>query len=100
MSYIQIYKALRREIALSHEVIRGSAIFLNRLCGKSNCRCVKGHKHRSLYLSRSRRGKTAMTYIPAKLENKITEGVVRYRKIQNLLNDLSEANLKKLLGDR
>jgi len=98
VSYIQIYKALRREIALSHEIIRGSAVFLNRLCGKSNCRCASGHKHRSLYLSRSKKGKTTMTYMPKKHEGKITESVSRYRKIQNLLNELSEANLKKLLG--
>ena len=100
MIYIQIYKALRREIALSHEVIRGSVVFLNRLCGKSNCRCVKGYKHRSLYLSKSKKGKTTMTYIPGKLEGKMMEAAVRYQKIQRLLNDLSEANLKKLLGDR
>ena len=100
MSYIQIYKALRREIALSHEIIRGSAVFLSRLCGKSNCRCLKGHKHRSLYLSRSYKGKTTMTYMPKKHEGKITEAAARYRKIQDLLNRLSEVNLKKLLGDR
>ena len=100
MSYIQIYKALRREIALSHEVIRGSAVFLSRLCGKSNCRCVRGPKHRSLYLSRSRKGKTTMTYIPGKLEGKIMEGVMRYQRIQNLLNQLSDRILKKLLEER
>ena len=100
MSYIQIYKSLRREIALSHEVIRGSVVFLKRRCGKSNCRCVKGHKHRSLYLSKSRKGKTTMTYIPARFEIKLMEAAGRYRRIQNLLNNLSEDNLKKLLGGR
>ena len=100
MSYIQIHKALRHKIALSHEMIRGSVVFLNRLCGKSNCRCVRGHKHRSLYLSRSYKGKTTMTYIPAKLQSKMRGAAVRYQKIQRLLNDLSETNLKKLLGGR
>lgn len=97
MTYIQIYKALRREIALSHEVIRGSAVFLSRLCGKPNCRCMKGHKHRSLYLSRSYKGKTTMTYVPKKHQDKIVKSAAGYRKIQNLLNELSEANLKKFL---
>jgi hypothetical protein len=91
---------LRREIALSHEIIRGSAVFLSRLCGKPNCRCVKGHKHRSLYLSRSYKGKTTMTYVPQKNQDKILEAALRYQKIQTLLNTLSEVNLKKLLGDR
>lgn len=96
----KIHKALRREIALSLEVIRGSVIFLNRLCGKSNCRCLKGHKHRSLYLSRSRKGKTSMMYIPHKYEDKIVDAAGRYRRIQNLLNELSEAYLKKLIAKK
>jgi len=108
VSYIQnwesslhkIHKALRREIALSLEVIRGSAVFLNRLCGKSNCRCMKGHKHRSLYLSRSLKGKTSMRYIPHKYEDKVVEASGRYRRIQNLLNGLSEATLKKLIAKK
>ncbi len=100
MSYIQIYKALRRQIALSHEIIRGSAVFLNRLCGKPNCRCVKGQLHRSLYLSRSYKGKTTMMYTPKKHEGKIMEAALRYRRLQNLLNELSQANLKKFLEDR
>lgn len=41
-----------------------------------------------------------MTYVPKKREDKIVEGAARYRKIQNLLNELSEANLKKLLEGR
>jgi hypothetical protein len=100
VSYIQTYKALRREIALSHEIIRGSAVFLSRLCGKPNCRCLDGHKHRSLYLSGSYKGKTTMMYVPQKNQDKILEAALRYRKIRNLLNELSQANLKKLLGDR
>ena len=38
--------------------------------------------------------------MPKKHEGKITEAAARYRKIQDLLNRLSEVNLKKLLGDR
>jgi len=41
-----------------------------------------------------------MTYMPKKHEDKLLESVTCYRKIQNLLNELSEANLKKLLKER
>jgi len=96
----QIYKSLRREIALSREVIRGSVVFLRRACGKTNCRCARGQKHRSLYLSRSKNGKTSMTYVPKKHEQKLLEASGRYQRIKALLNELSEANLKKLKEDR
>lgn len=92
------HKALRREIALSRELIRGSVVIMNRLCGKSNCRCIRGHKHRSMYLSRSFKGKTTLLYIPRKLEDKLTEAARRYRRIRDLLNDLSETNLNKLMA--
>lgn len=38
-----------------------------------------------------------MTYMPKKYEGKIVECAARWRKIQDLLNELSEANLKKIL---
>ena len=38
--------------------------------------------------------------MPKKHEGKVVEAATRYRKIQNLLNELSEVNLKKLLEDR
>ncbi len=36
--------------------------------------------------------------MPKKHEGKIVDSAARYRRIQTLLNELSEANLKKLLG--
>lgn len=41
-----------------------------------------------------------MTYMPKKHEGKIVECAARWRKIQGLLNALSQANLKKLLEKR
>ena len=41
-----------------------------------------------------------MTYIPRQLEEKIVEAAGRYLRIQNFLNELSGANLKKLIAKR
>jgi hypothetical protein len=38
-----------------------------------------------------------MTYVSKEQEGKIMEGAARCRRIQDLLNELSRANLKKLL---
>ena len=91
-----LHKKLRREITLSKEVIRGSLVVMRRVCGKPNCRCRKGHKHVSLYLSRSHKGRTSMTYIPRKNEAGIKEASLRYHTIIDLLNQLSEIQLKSL----
>ena len=41
-----------------------------------------------------------MMYVSKKHEEKILEATMRYRRIQNLLNQLSERNLKKILEER
>ena len=34
-------------------LVRGTIITMKRTCGNPNCRCARGEKHVSLYLSRS-----------------------------------------------
>ena len=41
-----------------------------------------------------------MTYISKEREEKILEAAVRYQRVQDLLNRLSESVLQKLLGER
>lgn len=75
-------------------IIRGSLVELKRVCGKPNCRCAKGKKHVSLYVSRSKRGRTEMTYIPREQEKYVRECVEKYKKIANSIKLLTEINLK------
>lgn len=77
-------------------LIRGSLVTMVRVCGGKNCRCLKGHKHRSLYLSQSSKGKLRMIYIPKEAEDQIREGVFNYRKVKKLLNRLSQIHIMRL----
>ncbi len=88
-----------RKAALSNmpqleESIRGSLVVMNRFCGKPNCRCQKGHKHKSTYLSQSQRGKTRMIYIPSYAVKKTKEYIKNYQKAKFILNILSDINIK------
>ena len=78
------------------EFIRGSFVIMNRSCGKPNCRCQKGQKHRSVYLSQSQRGKTRMIYIPHHAVKKTKEYIKNYKKLKGVLNTLSDINIKLL----
>jgi len=71
-----------------------------RRCGKVNCRCEKGHKHKSLYLSQSHQGKTRMIYVPKRAEKKVAAAVERYQTIKSKLNELSEINIQLLIKDQ
>jgi hypothetical protein len=79
-----------------YRVIKGSLVWLKRVCGKDGCRCYQGKKHVSLYLSRSVKGRTTMTYIPHRYENAVKEAVAEYKKTLKTLDGLSQANLKAI----
>jgi hypothetical protein len=76
-----------------HKVIKGSLVWLKRVCGKSGCHCYQGKKHVSLYLSRSVKGRTTMAYIPHRYEDAVKDAVSEYKRILKVLDELSEANL-------
>ena len=78
------------------ESIRGSIVIMKRFCGKPNCRCQKGQKHKSTYVSQSQRGKTRMIYIPHHAVKKADEHIKNYRKLKGILNMVSDINIKLL----
>ena len=91
----------RRKKALStmpklEESIRGSIVIMSRFCGKPNCRCQKGYKHKSVYLSQSHKGKTRMVYIPQASVKKAKEHIKNYQKTKGVLNILSDINIQLL----
>ena len=91
----------RRKRVLSNmpkleESIKGSLVVMSRFCGKPNCRCQKGQKHKALYLSQSFKGKTRMIYIPHSVAKKAAKYVKNYKKAKGILNILSDINIRLL----
>ena len=78
------------------DVIRGSAVIMERVCGSSSCRCLKGHKHRSLYVSQYHNGSPRMVYIPKEHEKKVLKLVANYRILKAAIYKASELNLGRL----
>ena len=83
-----------------NDVIRGSAVIMERACGSSSCRCLKGHKHRSLYVSQYHRGANRMVYIPKAREKKVLRLIRNYRMIKSAINKASELNLAGFTAGR
>jgi len=94
---LKALEKLHRKLPKKTEpLVRGSLVTMVRVCGGKNCRCLKGHKHRSLYLSQSLKGKLKMIYIPKQAEEQIKEGVFNYRRTKKLLNRLSQIHIARL----
>jgi len=81
------------------EYIHANLLVMERVCGNKNCRCIReGKKHKSLYLvTMKKAGKRNMTCIPKALEEKARQYVLRYFKIKETIEKISDINLERLL---
>ncbi len=74
------------------QVMKGSIVIVRRYCGKPNCRCRNGFKHRSLYVSQTVSGKPRLVYIPKRSEGSVRRLTANYRRLKTALQKISSAN--------
>ena len=94
-------KSLQRRLAEFQEIIRGSVVLLKKPCTYPRCKkCKSGEKHPATYLSQSKQGKTQLLYLPQHLRDKARRWVENYRRLEEILERLSEVNLEILKKQR
>ncbi|MGA7413948.1 MAG: DUF6788 family protein [Bryobacteraceae bacterium] len=81
-------------------LLRGSLVVMRRVCGKRGCHCQKGEKHPALYLAGRVKNKRAMIYIPAALEETVREWIGNGRRVDELLDFVSQQCLAQLLDQK
>ena len=86
----------KRRLPAIDDVIRGSAVTMERVCGSPSCRCMRCHKHRSLYISQYHKGSPRMVYIPKANEKKVLKLVDNYRILKKAIYKASESNIGRL----
>ena len=77
--------------------ILGSLVEMANTCGKPNCKCMKGEKHRSWCLAVRHKGKRKMIHIPRGQEDAIFEGIKAYQELWEQLEAISQASLARIL---
>ena len=88
---------LQKVLAHASPLAHASLVSMARKCGKKNCKCAKGEKHVSLYLS-TRVGKARkMIYVPPTLEPEARALVENFRAVEELIETISQASLKKFI---
>lgn len=81
---------LRKMTSLSPWV-EGSLVSTSRFCGKKNCACHQGgSKHPVVYVTWKENGKTVSLYVPRKLERDVRRWVNNYRKLKELVREVSD----------
>jgi hypothetical protein len=92
-------RALRselRKILNSSGVLHGTLLERQRVCGKPNCKCVRGQKHRSLYLVVTEGGKSRQLYVPRDWEQTVRLWVQDYQTARKLMEEVSRIHWQKV----
>jgi len=94
----QKQKALLRRLPPLHAILRGSLVERYKRCGKPGCKCANGPGHGpKYYLTVSYpKKRPEMDYVPADLQAKVRQYLENYRKVKEILEELSEINRELL----
>jgi hypothetical protein len=91
------------ELLLSERgpLIRGSFGTRARVCGNPGCRCTRGERHESKYLTATDGGRVRQVHVPASDEAQVAEGVARYRRFRRAQARVAElARVQLELADQ
>jgi len=77
-------------------LLHGSVVVRKRLCGKPNCHCVEGERHRALILTVRFEGRTEQLHIPRHLEATVQRWVDQDHQLRDLIAKLAHLHTEKI----
>ncbi len=80
-----------------YPLIKGAMVISERTCGKPGCKCTRGEKHLTCYLSVRHKGKRKMIYVPKEWEGEIRGWVKTYKEGVRLIDIISDSSLNRLI---
>lgn len=91
----QARSALAR-LVTQRGLLRGNLLERRRVCGKPNCRCLRGELHASLYLVFSEGGKLRQFCVPRAWEARVRQWGADYHEARRLLEQISRLYFEKV----
>ena len=91
-------RARSKAAKLIHDspLVIGSLVEMANTCGKPNCKCTRGNKHKSWCLSVRDKGKRKMLHIPHEMEKEVFDWVYAYRELKQEMETISQANVERI----
>lgn len=77
-------------------LLRGTIRDIERYCGSTDCKCIKGQKHPMTCLSQMKDGKAKSIYIAQHNKEKATEWLNNYKQAKELLEIISDECIGRL----
>jgi len=84
------------QLASTKWFLRGTLSERAAKCGKPGCHCLQGELHQSLYLVQSHGGKPRQIFVPKAWQERVRQAVLDYRRMQELIEEVSELEWKRL----
>jgi hypothetical protein len=81
-------------------MLRAGLVSMARTCGKKTCKCAKGEKHISLYVSLKVGRARKMIYVPPALEEKVRTWAGNYREAAILWEKMLQEYLERFLKEK
>ena len=89
--------ALLEELRAMPNLTRGAVYEKNRKCGRATCHCATGgEKHRTRLFSVILKGRTYSRYVRLEEFEEIQRQTAAYRRLREIVEDLTEVNLELL----
>jgi hypothetical protein len=90
------FRSRMAQLASGQWLLRGNLSKRAGKCGKPNCHCSRGELHPSLYLVQSHQGKLRQICVPHVWQTRVRQAVRDYRKMQELIEEISELEWERL----
>lgn len=84
------------QIVAGQPFLRGTLLERQRVCGKPNCRCARGQKHRALYLVLSEGKRQRQLYVPKDWEPRVRQWVANHHALRDLIREVSDLYWSKV----
>ena len=81
-------------------VLRGTLVHRERKCGRPNCKCTRGEKHKGIYLAASENGRRRQLHIPKDWEETVEQWVASYQEVRGLLERISRLHWDQVVHRR
>ena len=88
--YQRMVNARLKKLSTIGPFIKGSLVKIPHTCGNKNCRCARGEKHQSYYLTYKVKQKTKTIYVPVDLVKEVEKWTKEYKHIKELMEEVTE----------
>jgi len=91
-------EARSRLTKIVHELalLRGTLQEIERYCGRTDCKCIKGQKHPMTYVAQMKNGKGKSIYVAQHNKEKVIEWIKNYREAKELFELISDECIARL----